>query len=166
MNRKMLLFILLGFVMPVLPLSAQDYGNITFNVAGIVQGEKNGFADFDITSDFIHRFEISMNDRGPQTYSMQFAMMSDAPMSPPEPGTYKIGGGFGDGTFSVIFTDTSEGFANSKEFSSDFSSSSGQIVIDSVSSGEIKGSFAIEISGADGSIQLKNGRFAAIKRIN
>lgn len=74
--------------------SGGEYGTSEFTLSGDVQGDRSGYADFELLNlaGISHLWAISMLDFSPQTFSLSLNMSVDSENAPmPGPGTYPVG---------------------------------------------------------------------------
>ncbi len=157
--------------LPVSLLHAQtgtDYGTSTFTVNGALSGSFQGTADFVAAENFgVNTFEISMNDRSPQTFSLQIMRQSSEPAEVPVAGAYTIGMNDGTGSaFTAIFVDTSEGFAHAAEYTTLFDDATGELVIELSENGRLSGFFRFTATNLETGdrIEVSEGSFSAVER--
>lgn len=151
-----------------------DLGNASLTVSGDVEGQRQGMADFNSLHVMnLYTWEILIHDYNPQTFSLDFMLLSNEPIDRPGPGTYEIGSGTAEPTiFTASYSDVEDGFTNSTEYSTLFGEYGGTLTITESSDEQVKGTF--EFTAAD--IDLENdrvlgeisvsGEFTARQRIN
>lgn len=147
-------------------------GNATFSVSGDVEGSKSGMADFsDFNMNNLYSWDISIHDFDPQTFSLQFMIVSDSEIERPSTGTYSIGNE-PDSDFTASFTDTEDGFDNSVEYSTLFGEYSGTLTITESNNDVVKGTFSFtageenfdpEVPNRE--VSVTNGEFEARPRM-
>lgn len=148
-----------------------DLGEASFTISGDVEDDLSGIALFDVVGD---NFQISINDRTPQTYALNFEIATFGSEELPIPtGTYTLF----PSTASLGSVDEQEMMATYTRFDNDdFAGAEylpnegvpGQLEITASTSTEIEGTFSLEATifntdeYGEGAVTIENGSFRAV----
>lgn len=145
-------------------------GNASFSLSGDLSGQKAGTADFDIIEILdLYNVIISVYDVSPQTYTIEFALVSENEIVTLEPGSYDIGETtFNGDLFTALYIDTE----NNTDYSTFFGDYEGTLTITESTEEYIEGTFEFSAGQYDnesgeyvGEITISNGEFSAVRGV-
>lgn len=133
-----------------------DYGEVTFTITGDTEGEASGAAFFENQtsgSDGDFYFELIFMDGidGPETYRFTIGRYRGEAFMPPASGTYQIDGN--PFNFSAAYEYSTGTFTGTDRYTDQYCEDAfetgGELVISSISSSQVSGTFSFTVAGFD-----------------
>jgi len=152
----------------------EDPGFVSFSVAGDLEAEKEGIAEFALFAESnVEQWDLLFNDIGPQTYSLVL-MTHGEDLERPSEGVYTIGNDLSaQDEFFAVFEDLEEGFDSSVEYTTTHDDAGGELEITESTDDIVRGSFSFTAIKTDqetgeviGEITITEGDFSATRLLN